>query len=86
MLAMKRPASNEQVEISSDDSSSSDAETDVTLSQQPNGEPDLGLSSEGIYIAYCQVYYGFDSLCIILTLFSCHFTEDSDVIIPATSI
>lgn len=45
---MKRPASSQQVDISSDDSSSSDAESDGTWSQQPNGEPASGLSSEGI--------------------------------------
>lgn len=44
---MKRPASSQQVEISSDDSSSSEAENDVPQSQQPNVKPTLELSSEG---------------------------------------
>ncbi|XP_047983617.1 protein RDM1 [Salvia hispanica] len=45
-VAMKRPASSQQVEISSDDSSSSEAENDVPQSQQPNVKPTLELSSE----------------------------------------
>ncbi|KAK6130225.1 hypothetical protein DH2020_036035 [Rehmannia glutinosa] len=44
---MKRSMpSNEQVEISSDDSSSSDADNDVFRKQQPNDEPPLELSDE----------------------------------------
>lgn len=38
---------NDQVEISSDDSSSSDGDNDVLRSQQLNDEPALELSEEG---------------------------------------
>lgn len=53
---MKRPASSQQVEISSDDSSSSDAEFDGAWSQQPNGEPASGLSSEAWLFRRAQTY------------------------------
>ncbi|KAK4425646.1 protein RDM1 [Sesamum alatum] len=65
---MKRPMlSNEQVEISSDDSSSSDADNDFSMSQQLNDEPSIELSSEAWLFRRAKSYQEYMKLIPIPT-------------------
>ncbi|XP_011090690.1 protein RDM1 [Sesamum indicum] len=65
---MKRPMlSNEQVEILSDDSSSSDADNDVLMSQQLNDDPSIELSSEAWLFRRAKSYQEYMKLIPIPT-------------------
>ncbi|KAK4423729.1 protein RDM1 [Sesamum alatum] len=65
---MKRPMlSNEQVEILSDDSSSSDADNDVLMSQQLNDEPSIELSSQAWLFRRAKSYQEYMKLIPIPT-------------------
>ncbi|KAL0348880.1 UNVERIFIED_CONTAM: protein RDM1 [Sesamum angustifolium] len=65
---MKRPMlSNEQVEILSDDSSSSDADNDVLMSQQLNDDPSIELSSEAWLFRRAKSYQDYMKLIPIPT-------------------
>ncbi|KAL6581727.1 RNA-directed DNA methylation 1 [Orobanche minor] len=65
---MKRPLpSNEQVEISSDDSSSSDADNDAFRNQLLNDEPPVDLSSEAWLFRRAKSYQEYMNLIPIPT-------------------
>ncbi|KAL0284607.1 UNVERIFIED_CONTAM: protein RDM1 [Sesamum calycinum] len=59
--------SNEQVEILSDDSSSSDADNDVLMSQQLNDDPSIELSSEAWLFRRAKSYQDYMKLIPIPT-------------------
>ncbi|PIN04445.1 hypothetical protein CDL12_23019 [Handroanthus impetiginosus] len=65
---MKGPTPyNEQVDISSDDSSSSDGDNDVLRSEQPNDEPAVELSSEAWLFRRAKSYQEYMKLIPIPT-------------------